>query len=72
MDLHKVNNKLGDLKTSNPFFPPDANAPRALKVVPIHNNVNQEVEGNGNPGHGSEANELSVAQEGSSTMMVAV
>lgn len=35
----KINNKLEDLETSNPFLPPNANAPCALEVIPIHNNM---------------------------------
>jgi len=56
VNLHKVNDKLDNLKTSNPFFPPDANAPRALEIIPIHNNMYHEVERNGNPGNGRKPN----------------
>jgi len=68
----KVNHELNDLETSNPFLPPDANATRALEVVPVHDNVNHQVKSNWDPGHRSQANQLGVAEKGSRAMMVAV
>ena len=70
--LTKVNDKLNDLQTSDPLLPPDTDATGALEVVPVHDDVNGEVEGDGNPGNGGGANELSVAQEGSGAVVVAV
>lgn len=39
--LTKINDELDDLQTSDPFFPPYTNSARALKVVPVHDNVHQ-------------------------------
>lgn len=47
--LTKVNDKLHNLKTSNPFLPPHSDPPGALKVVPIHNNMDKKIEGDGHP-----------------------
>jgi hypothetical protein len=47
--LTKINNKLDDLKTGDPFLPPDADSARTLEVVPVHDNVNHEVKSNWNP-----------------------
>jgi hypothetical protein len=40
---------LGDLANGNVLLPPDADASRALEVVPVHNHVNGQVEGNNGP-----------------------
>lgn len=61
-----------NLQHGNVLLPPDANAAGALEVVPVHHNVNQQVNGDGDPLHGGKANELSVAKEGSGTVVVGV
>ena len=45
----KINDELDDLKTSDPFLPPDTHAARALEVVPVHDNVDEQVQANDNP-----------------------
>lgn len=45
----KVNDKLHNLSSGDPFLPPDSDATRALEVVPVHENVNHEVECNWDP-----------------------
>jgi hypothetical protein len=45
----EVNDELSDLKTGDPLLPPDADTTGRLEVVPVHDNVNHQVEGNGNP-----------------------
>ena len=47
--LTKVNDKLHNLKTSNPLLPPYSDPPGALKVVPIHDNMDKKIEGDGYP-----------------------
>ena len=68
----KVNEELKNLQPSDPFFPPDANPARALKVVPVHEDVDGEVEGDGDPRDGALAVELRVAEEGCSAVVVAM
>jgi hypothetical protein len=63
---------LNDLETSDPLLPPDADAARTLEVVPVHNNVDQEVERDRHPRHGRHANELSIAEKSCGTVVVAV
>lgn len=70
--LTKVNDELDDLETSDPLLPPNADATSALEVIPIHDDVNSQVQGDGNPRDRGRANELSVAEESSSTVVVAV
>ena len=44
-----INHELGDLKTSDPFLPPDSDAARALEVVPVHEDVDHEIERDRDP-----------------------
>ena len=60
--LHtKVENELGNLANCDVLLPPDANAARALEVVPVHDNVDHQIEGDRNPRDGGQANQLGVA-----------
>lgn len=70
--LTKINDKLNNLESGDPFFPPNANSTRALEIVPVHNNVNHEVESNWDPRHRSQSNKLSVTQESSGTVVIAM
>ena len=46
------------------------NAARGLEVVEVHDHVDEEVEGDGDPGDGGYADELGVAEESCSTVVV--
>jgi len=70
--LTKINDKLNDLKTGDPFLPPDTNTARTLEVVPVHDNVDHKVQGDWDPRYRCQTNELSVAEKSSSAMMIAV
>jgi len=58
----KINDELDDLKTSDPLFPPDTDTTGGLEVVPVHDNMNEQVEGDRDPRHGGGSDELGVAQ----------
>lgn len=49
MKRTKIDDKLKYLQACNPLFPPDANASGGLKVVPVHDDVDEEVEGDWDP-----------------------
>ena len=68
----KIQNELGDLADCDVLLPPDADAARALEVVPVHDNVNSQVQGNDGPRNGSVADKLGVAKHGSCAMVVSV
>lgn len=70
--LTEINNELDDLEPSDPLLPPNTNATRALEVVPVHENVYRQVQGDDNPGHRGTAEQLRVAQDSSGAMVVAV
>jgi hypothetical protein len=70
--LTQVDDELDDLETGDPLLPPDADAACALEVVPVHDDVDHEVERDGDPGDGGEADELGVAQESGRAVVVAV
>ena len=72
VDEAEVDNELDDLETGDPLLPPDADTTRGLEVVPVHNDVDHQVKGNWDPGHGGEADELGVAQKGGCSMVVSV
>jgi hypothetical protein len=70
--LTEIDNELGNLHNGDVLLPPDADASRALEVVPVHDNVNAQVEGNWDPRDSGVSNELSVAEESSGAMVVGV
>lgn len=72
VDEAEINDELDDLEAGDPLLPPDADAAGALEVVPVHDDVDGEVEGDGDPGDGGRANELGVAEESGGAMVVAV
>jgi hypothetical protein len=47
--LTEVKNELGDLADSDVLLPPDADAARALEVVPVHDDVDSQVQSNDRP-----------------------
>lgn len=63
---------MDDLQHGDVLLPPDTDATGTLEVVPVHDNVNQQVDGDGDPLHGSHTNKLSVAEEGGGTVVVGV
>jgi hypothetical protein len=60
------------LEDSDPLLPPNADAARTLEIVPVHNHVNSEVQGDGNPGHCCQTNQLGIAKECGGTVMIGV
>lgn len=70
--LTEINDKLRNLKTGNPFLPPDADTPCALEVVPVHDYMNQQVQSDRDPRHSSQANQLGVAEQSRGTMVIGV
>ena len=68
----EVKNELSDLSDGDVLLPPDADASRTLEVVPVHDNVDSQVEGDDGPRDGSVADKLSVAEEGSCAVVVGV
>lgn len=47
--LTEINDKLEYLQTGNPFFPPNTDATGTLEVVPVHDNMYQQVEDDRHP-----------------------
>jgi len=72
MGRTEINDELDDLEDRDPLLPPDPDAPGRLEVVPVHDDVDGEVERDGNPGDGGRANQLRVAQQRGRAMVVAV
>ena len=72
VDEAEIDDELQDLQAGDVLFPPDLDAAGGLEVVPVHDDVHEEIDGNGNPGDGGEADQLRVAEEGGGTVMVGV
>ena len=70
--LTEIQDELDNLHDSDIFLPPDADAPGALEVVPVHDNVDHQIQHNHDPGDGGLADELSVAKKSRCAMMVGV
>jgi len=60
------------LEHGDVLLPPDADAARGLEVVPVHDDVDGQVEGDGHPRDGGVAEQLSEAEEGGRAVMVGV
>jgi hypothetical protein len=63
---------LEDLQHGNVLLPPDTNATGTLEVVPVHDDVDEQVDGDRHPLHGSHPDKLGVAKESGSTVVVGV
>ena len=72
VDPTKIKDELAYLKSCDPFFPPDTNTSRSLEVVPIHDDVDSQVESYRNPRHRGMSDQLSVAEKSRSAVMVAM
>ena len=72
MLLTKIDNELDDLKTGDPFLPPDTDATGALEVVPVHDDVDEQIQRDGHPGHRGQADELRVAEQSRGAVVIAV
>lgn len=60
--LHtKIDDELDDLELCHPLLPPDTDTSGGLEVVPVHDNMDGQVKGDGDPGDSSRAEKLSVA-----------
>ena len=45
----EIEHELDDLHNGDVLLPPDADAARALEVIPVHDNVDHQVEHNRDP-----------------------
>lgn len=72
VDKAQVQDKLDDLETSDPLLPPHSDASGGQKVVPVHHHVHTQVQGDGDPGNRGFTDQLGVAQQGGSAMVVGV
>jgi len=68
----KIEDELHDLANCDVLLPPNADAARALEVVPIHDDVNSQVQGDDWPRNGGVADELGVAEHSGRAMVVGV
>ena len=70
--LTKVNHKLDDLQCCDVLLPPDLDPASVLKVVPVHDNVNHQVQCNRYPRNWRVSDQLRVAEKCRCAMMVSM
>lgn len=70
--LTQINDELHNLQHGDVLLPPDTDAAGALEVVPVHDHVDEQVDGDGHPLHGSQTNQLGVAEKSGGTVVVGV
>ena len=68
----QIDHELHNLHDRDPLLPPDLDASRRLEVVPVHDDMDRQVERDRHPLHGGGADELGVAKKGGRAMVVAV
>ncbi|KAH3677460.1 hypothetical protein OGATHE_000934 [Ogataea polymorpha] len=68
----QIDQKLNDLESCNPFFPPDFDTPGSEEVVPVHQDMHCQVQGDWNPFNRGVSNQLSVAEQSCCSMVVGV
>lgn len=68
--LTEIDDELNDLETGDPLLPPDTDTAGTLEVVPVHDDVHQEVDINDNPLNRSQANKLGIAEKRGGTVVV--
>jgi hypothetical protein len=71
-ELTKVNDKLANLQAGDPLLPPDLDASSTLEVVPVHDNMNGQVQCDWHPRHRGSASELREAEEGGGRVVIGV
>lgn len=68
----KIDDELDNLKNGNVLLPPDADTASTLEVVPVHHNMDGQVEGDRNPRNRCQSNQLSPAQQSGGAVVVGV
>lgn len=58
---NQVYEELNDLEPGDPFLPPDTDTSCAKEVVPVHDDMHSQVQGDWNPFDGSVSCQLGVA-----------
>lgn len=72
VDKTEIEDELGDLKDRHVSLPPDLVASSGSPVVVVHDDVDEQVEGDDGPGDRGATVELRVAENGGSRVMVDV
>ena len=71
-DRTKIKNELYNLHDGNVLLPPYADTPCTLEIIPIHDDVDSQVEGDRYPGDGRVADKLGVAEKCGCAMVIGV
>lgn len=68
----EIDDELSDLHAGDVLLPPGLDAAGSEEVIPVHDNVNGQVERNDNPRDRRPAKHLGEAEQSGSTMVVGV
>ena len=72
VDDKQVDDELKNLKDGDLFLPWDTNTGGSATVVAVHQDVDCQVEGDGNPGYGGQADQLGITQKSCGAMVISV
>ena len=72
VDEADVDDELDYLEASDPLLAPDTDPTSTLKVVPVHDNMDCQIQRYDSPLNRRMPNQLGVAQDSSRTMVIAV
>lgn len=70
--LTQINDELHDLEDRDILLPPDPNPASVLEVIPVHHDMDREVQRDGDPGNSGRADELRIAEQRRRAMVVRV
>lgn len=70
--LTKVKHELDNLHDGDVLLPPDTDTARGLEVVPVHDDMDHEVQRDRDPGDGGVTDQLGVAEQRRRSVVVGV
>ena len=70
--LTQIDNELHNLHDGDVLLPPDTDTARGLEVVPVHDDVDHEIQSDWYPRDGGVADELGVAEQRRRSVVVGV
>jgi len=72
VDETNVQDELNNLKSGDPFFPPNSDTSGSQIVVPVHDTVDGQIQCDWDPRNRSFTSQLSVTQQSGGTVMISV
>jgi len=70
--ITEIEHELSDLHDGDVLLPPNANATCALEIIPVHDDMDTKVQGDGHPGDSSMTDELGIAEKSGCAMVISM